>query len=147
GLLRITIPVILSQEPFLDFLSAFLKEHPRIRVELLVTNAFLDLVADNVDLALRSGELQDSSVVARRLGKTVFYVVAAPQYLKTRTVPADPAELRSHECVMFHARNNERDWVLISGRRKVRVHVSGPVSSRDVNSVIAFVHRGHGIGL
>jgi len=48
---------------------------------------------------------------------------------------------------MFNAKNNERDWDLVSGRRKVRVHVSGPVASRDINSASAFVHRGHGIGL
>jgi DNA-binding transcriptional LysR family regulator len=147
GLLRITIPVILSQAPFLDFISAFMKDHARIRIELLVTNVFLDLIADNVDVALRNGELQDSSVVARRLGKIVFYVVAAPQYLQERTLPAEPADLKSHDCVMFNAKNNERDWDLISGRRKVTVRVSGPTSTRDINSASAFVYRGHGIGL
>jgi DNA-binding transcriptional LysR family regulator len=147
GPLRITIPVVLSQEPFLDFISAFLKDHPRIRIELLITNLFVDLIAENFDVAIRSGELQDSSVVARRLGKTVFYVVAAPEYLKGRVLPAEPADLKSHDCVLFNAKNNERDWDLVSGRRKVRVHVSGPVASRDVNSANAFVHRGHGIGL
>jgi DNA-binding transcriptional LysR family regulator len=147
GLLRITIPVVLSQEPFLDFISAFLKDHPRIGIELLITNLFVDLIAENFDVAIRSGELQDSSVVARRLGKTVFYVVAAPEYLKGRALPAEPADLKLHDCVMFNAKNNERDWDLVSGRRKVRVHVSGPVASRDVNSASAFVHRGHGIGL
>jgi len=147
GLLRITIPVILSQEPFLDFISAFLKDHPRIRIELFITNLFVDLIAENCDVAIRSGELQDSSVVARRLGKTVFYVVAAPAYLKGRVLPAEPADLKLHDCVLFNARNNERDWDLVSGRRKVRVHVSGSVASRDVNSASAFVHRGHGIGL
>ena len=147
GLLRITIPVILSQEPFLDFISAFLKDHPRIRIELFITNLFVDLIAENFDVAIRSGELQDSSVVARRLGKTVFYVVAAPAYLKGRVLPAEPADLKLHDCVLFNARNNERDWDLVSGRRKVRVHVSGSVASRDVNSASAFVHRGHGIGL
>jgi DNA-binding transcriptional LysR family regulator len=147
GLLRITIPVILSQEPFLDFISAFLKDHPRIRIELFITNLFVDLIAENFDVAIRSGELQDSSVVARRLGKTVFYVVAAPEYLKGRVLPAEPADLKLHDCVLFNAKNNERDWDLISGRRKVRVHASGSVASRDVNSASAFVHRGHGIGL
>ena len=147
GLLRITIPVILSQEAFLDFISAFLKDHPRIRIELFITNLFVDLIAENFDLAIRSGELQDSSVVARRLGKTVFYVVAAPEYLKGRILPAEPADLKLHDCVLFNAKNNERDWDLVSRRRKVRVHVSGSVASRDVNSASAFVHRGHGIGL
>jgi DNA-binding transcriptional LysR family regulator len=147
GLLRITIPVILSQEPFLDFISAFLKDHPRIRIELFITNLFVDLIAENFDVAIRSGELQDSSVVARRLGKTVFYVVAAPEYMKGRVPPAQPADLKLHDCVLFNAKNNERDWDLVSGRRKIRVHVSGSAASRDVNSASAFVHRGHGIGL
>jgi DNA-binding transcriptional LysR family regulator len=147
GLLRITIPVILSQESFLDFVSAFLKDHPRIQVELLVTNLFLDLIAENVDIALRAGELQDSSVVARRLGKVVYYVVAAPEYLRARALPTEPADLKSHDCVMFNAKNNERDWELVSGRRRVTVHVSGPVAGRDINSASAFVQRGHGVGL
>ena len=147
GLLRITIPFTLSREPFLDFISAFLKSHPRIRVDLFITNRFVDLVAENVDVAIRFAELRDSSIVARRLGKIVFYVVAAAEYLKARTFPAEPADLKAHDCVMLNAKNNECDWELINGRRKVRVHVSGPVSSRDINSITAFVQRGHGIGL
>ena len=147
GLLRITIPFTLSREAFVDFISGFLKDHPRIRVDLYTTNRFVDLVAENVDVAIRIGELPDSSIIARRLGKTVFYVVAAPEYLKARTLPAEPAELKSHDCVLLNAKNNERDWELINGRRKARVHVSGSVSSRDNNSISAFVQRGHGIGL
>jgi DNA-binding transcriptional LysR family regulator len=147
GLLRITLPVILSQEPFFNFLSAFLKDHALIRFELVVTNVVLDLIAENIDIAIRLGELQDSSVVARRLGTSVYYLAAAPEYLEARSRPAEPGDLKSHHCVVFNAKNNERDWELVSGRRKVRVHVSGPVSSRDINSASALVQRGHGIGL
>ena len=125
GLLRITVPVILSQEPFLNFISAFMKGQTGIRVELVVTNLLLDLIAENVDVALRVGELQDSSVVARRLGTIVYCLVAAPDYLKDRSLPAEPADLKAHDCVVFNAKNNER----------------------DINSARAFVHRGHGIGL
>jgi DNA-binding transcriptional LysR family regulator len=147
GLLRITVPVVLSQESLFNFISAFMKDHARVRVELVVTNVLLDLIAENIDVAIRVGELQDSSVVARRLGTNVYYLVAAPEYLKGRTLPAEPTDLKVHECVMFNAKHNERDWDLVSGRRKVKVHVSGPVASRDINSASAFVHRGHGIGL
>ena len=80
--MRISVPVVLGQEPFLEFLSGFLKAHPRIRIDLFITNTFLDLIAENVDVAIRFGELPDSSVVATRLGKTIRYVVAAPEYLK-----------------------------------------------------------------
>jgi DNA-binding transcriptional LysR family regulator len=147
GLLRVSVPVILGQEPFLNFLSGFLKVQPRIRIDLFITNLFLDLVAENIDVAIRFGELEDSSVVATRIGKSIRYVVAAAEYLKGRKLPVEPADLRLHDCVMLNARNNETDWDLVYRRKKARIHVSGSISSRDFNSVSAFVHRGHGIGL
>src|SRR5712671_3814312 len=147
GMLRVSVPVILGQAPFLDFISRFLKEHPRIRIDLFITNLFLDLVAENTDIAIRFGELQDSSVVATRIGRSIRYVVATPEYLKGRELPAEPADLEQHNCVMLNAKNNETDWDLVNGRRKVRVHVTGPISSRDFNSVSSFVYRGHGVGL
>jgi DNA-binding transcriptional LysR family regulator len=147
GTLKISVPVILGQEPFLNFISGFLKEHPRIRIDLFITNLFLDLVADNIDVAIRFGELKDSSVVATKVGRSVRYVVATPEYLKGRKLPAGPDELKLHDCVMLNAKHNETVWDLVSGRSKVRVHVSGPISSRDFNSVNTFVFRGLGVGL
>ena len=147
GMLRMSVPVILGQEPFLNFLSEFLKAQPQIRVDLFITNLFLDLVADNIDVAIRFGELEDSSVVATRVGRSIRYVVATAGYLKGRKLPAEPEDLKSFDCVMLNARNNETDWDLVNGRKKVRVHVSGPISSRDFNSVSTFVYQGHGIGL
>jgi DNA-binding transcriptional LysR family regulator len=147
GVLRISVPVILGQEPFLNFLSAFLRAQPRIRIDLFITNLFLDLVAENIDVAIRFGALEDSSVVATRIGNSVRYVVAAAEYLKGRRSPIEPSDLKLHDCVMLSARNNETDWDLVSGRKKARVRVSGPISSRDFNSVSTFVYRGHGIGL
>jgi DNA-binding transcriptional LysR family regulator len=147
GLLRITVPVVLSHDSFLQFLSGFLQAHPGIRVDLHITNMFLDLLAENIDVAVRFGDLQDSSLVAKRLGQNVRYVVAAPEYLKGRERPGEPSDLERHACVMLAAKNNETYWDLVSGRRKARVHVFGPVSTRDFNTVNTFVLRGHGIGL
>jgi DNA-binding transcriptional LysR family regulator len=147
GMLRMSVPVILGQDPFLEFLSQFQKAQPRIRIDLFITNLFLDLVAENLDVAIRFGELQDSSVVATRLGKSVRYLVATAEYLKGRKPPVEPADLKLHDCVMLNARNNETDWDLVSGRRRARVRVSGSISSRDFNSVSTFVYRSHGIGL
>ena len=147
GMLRISVPVILGREPFLEFISGFLKAHAGIRIDLFITNLFLDLVSENLDVAIRFGELEDSSVVATRIGKSIRYVVATPQYLKGRKLPVEPADLELHDCVMLNARNNETVWDLVNGRKKARIHVSGPMSSRDFNSVSSFVYRGHGIGL
>jgi DNA-binding transcriptional LysR family regulator len=147
GTLKISIPMMLSQSSFMDFLSRFSKAHSAIRIDLYITNLYLNLVADNIDVAIRFGKLRDSSVVASKMGSIIRYVVAAPEYLKGRKLPAEPAELTSHDCVMFNGKNNEAEWDLVSGRRKVRVRVAGPISSRDCQSVSAFVLRGHGIGL
>ena len=147
GMLRMSVPVILGQGPFLDFLSEFQKAHERIRIDLFITNLFLDLVAENLDVAIRFGDLEDSSVVATRVGMSVRYVVATPEYLKGRKPPVEPADLKLHDCVLFNSRNNEIDWDLVNGRRKARIHVSGSISSSDFNSVCTFVFHGHGIGL
>ena len=147
GLLRISAPVILGQEPFYAFLSSFLKTYPGIQVDLFVTNLFLDLIVENIDIAIRFGELPDSSLIAQRIGKSVRYVVAAPDYLRGRLPPSRPEDLRQHQCVLLHARNNESEWHLISGKKSIKLHVSGPVAARDFHAVCAFTYRGHGIGL
>ena len=73
GLLKISVPVTMGQEPFYEFLSAFIKKYPRIRVDLFITNLFVDLIADNIDVAIRFGELRDSTIIAKRIGRSVRY--------------------------------------------------------------------------
>src|SRR6202041_3563011 len=118
GSIKISVPVVLGQDPFLGFISDFLKVYPSIKIDLFITNVFLDLIAENIDVAIRFGELQDSSVVATRIGKSIRYVVAAADYLKGRKLPVEPADLKLHNCVMLNARNNETDWDLVCGRKK-----------------------------
>jgi DNA-binding transcriptional LysR family regulator len=147
GILRISVPVILGDPVFLGFLSDFLRNHPRIRLDLFITNQMLDLVAESIDVALRIGELKSSSIVARKLGTTVRYVVAAPAYLAGRARPREPAELAEHACVLLNAVNNEAEWELVNDRHRARVRVIGAAASRDFQSLSFFVGRGHGIGL
>jgi DNA-binding transcriptional LysR family regulator len=147
GTLKVSVPMILSQPSFMDFIARFSKAHADIRIELYITNVYLNLVAENIDVAIRFGEQRDSSVVASKVGSSIRYVVATPEYLKGRKLPTDPEELTAYDCVMFNAKNNEIDWNLVSGRKKTQVRVSGPVSSRDCHSVSALVLRGLGVGL
>ena len=86
----------------MDFLSRFSKEHPGIRIDLYITNAYLNLVAENIDVAVRFGQLQDSSVVAVKIGKSVRYVVATEEYLKGRKLPTEPEDLKA--CLQYAAR-------------------------------------------
>ncbi len=146
GTLRISGPVLLGQESFYEFMSSFLKDQPRIRADLFLTNTYLDLIAENVDVAIRYGQLRDSSLVAQLLGRSVRYLVASPAYLKSHTTPSRPQDLADHQCVVLNGRNNEAEWHLVSGRRSAKVHVTGPVSARDFHAVSAFTNQGHGIG-
>ncbi|WP_104665603.1 LysR family transcriptional regulator [Ensifer adhaerens] len=146
GLLRITVPVTLGQPPFFDFLSAFLKKYPEIEVDLLVTNMFMDLVAENIDVAVRFGELRDSSLVAQRIGRSTHLLVAAPEYLDRHGVPLRPEDLSGHRCVLVNARKNEADWHLVNGDKAVTLPVTGSVTVHDIQSASAITERGHGIG-
>ena len=94
GLLKVSVPVMLGQEPFYEFLSAFLRKYPGIQVDLFITNLFVDLIADNIDAAIRFGQLPDSTIIAKRIGRSVRYLVASPDYLKGRAAPAKPEDLR-----------------------------------------------------
>ena len=138
GLLNISAPVVLGQQTFYAFLSAFLKSYPRIQADLFITNLFLDLIAENIDVAIRFGELQDSSLIAQRIGKSVRYVVAVPEYLHGRIPPSRPEDLRQHQCVILHGRNNEAEWHLVSGKKSIKFHVSGPVAARDFQAAERF---------
>lgn len=147
GLLRISGPVMLEQESFYAFISSFLKKYPGIHVDLHFTNLFLDLIAENVDVAIRFGDLQDSSLVAQRVGRSVRHLVASPEYVRNHGLPLRPEEISQLPCVLINARNNETEWHLVNGRKSVKVHVTGPVAARDFHIVSAFALRGHGIAL
>jgi DNA-binding transcriptional LysR family regulator len=147
GLLRISVPVVLGQAPFHDFLSGFMKTYPRIKVELFVTNAFLDLIAENIDVAIRFGGLRDSTLVSQQIGTSVRYLVATPSYLAAHAAPEKLEDLSRHDCIILNGRNNEAEWQLMKGRRLAKMHVRGPVAGRDFDTVSAFVYRGHGVGL
>jgi DNA-binding transcriptional LysR family regulator len=147
GVLRVSVPVILGDPAFLTFVSEFLRRYPGIQIDLFITNLFLDLIAENIDVAIRFGALKSSTVVTRKLGDSVRWVMAAPAFLEGRALPREPTDLANHPCVLLNATNQETEWQLASGRSRARVRVAGAISSRDFLSVSFFTQRGHGIGL
>ncbi len=147
GSLRVTVPVALREAPFLEFVSEFLRRYPRIDVDLFITNDYVDYVAQNIDMGIRFGLLEDSSLIARKLGSHVRYLVATPSYLAGRAMPEKPEDLLQHRCVLMNGKYGQARWDLVSGKKQMSLQVSGPVSSHDFHSVAHFTYRGHGIGL
>jgi len=140
GLLRISVPVVFGKGAFHDFLSDFMKTYPLIKVDLFITNVFLDLITENIDVAIRFGELRDSTLVAQRIGKSVRYLVATPSYLVDRAPLEKPEDLIEHECIMLHGRNNEDGiWSKVAGmpRYMCTGHFQAAISRVSARSSIA----------
>ena len=147
GPLHVTAPAALGRGQFIEFISGFSSRHPKVQIELTITNQFVDLVATQVDVAIRFGELTDSGVIAKRLGASRRVLVAAPQYLTKRGRPRSPRDLPAHDCVLFLGKTEGTEWRLQNGARRVRVRVAGPVVSNNFESVNEFAGRGHGVAL
>ena len=147
GTLKISVPVGMGAGRFIDFLQEFMAKYPKLEVELLVTNQFVDLVAEGVDVALRFGELSDSSLVARKLGTDRRMLVAAPSYLKKAKPLVHPQDLREHKCILFKSRSIETHWELTREKSRVRVAVKGAVKANDMLTIREFAVNGAGIAL
>lgn len=147
GTLKISVPRIMGQEPFYKFLSDFQRNYPSIKIDLFITNSYLDLIAENIDVGIRFGGLKDSTLITKRIGTSIRYIVAAPDYLKGQSLPSSPQDLMQHQCVILGGRNNETEWELVNGRKTAKVQVAGSMASRDFQSVSDFTYRGHGISL
>src|ERR1700733_11832226 len=101
GALRLAMPVVFGRLRVIPHLKEFLSRYPDVSVDLVMNDTNADLVEEGIDLAIRSGEVIDTSLIARRIGETRRLVVAAPSYLRGKTLPKHPADLASHDCLTF----------------------------------------------
>jgi DNA-binding transcriptional LysR family regulator len=147
GELHLSAPQALARGEFMEFISEFLSRHPKVGINLEITNQFADLVGTSVDLAIRFGELADSTVVARKLGVSHRVLVASPAYLKRKGTPREVREVEKHDCVLFSSKKGEAIWTLQNGRNRVRLNVSGPVAANNFETVNELAVRGHGLAL
>ena len=110
GVVRITADPTFG-EAFLPSLCAeYLGLHPQVKLEVVLTPRHVDLVDEGFDLAFRVGHLQDSSLVARRLGSARMLYCAAPSYLKARGRPTTPSQLPEHDCIELSPRRQGVRW-------------------------------------
>ena len=128
-------------------LGAFVRQHPRIHVDVITTARGAELVGGQVDIAIVSGQLQDSELIVRRLGVSVHRLYAATSYLERRGVPRTVAELARHDAVLYRGNAGRGTWELVGPRGPERVEVQGPLSGDSVQFVFEAVVGGHGIGL
>jgi DNA-binding transcriptional LysR family regulator len=149
GWLRFTAPYALGSDAIAPLLPEFMARYPDVRVEMLLSNKPIDLVATNMDLALRVGVLPDSSLAARQFAIISTQVYASPEYLERHGEPLQPGDLEHHRAVAFsqYRRGNRFVWTLSDGTDAVDVAVNPVFVVNDPTSVNVALLAGVGIGL
>ena len=145
GTLKVTASVMFGQLYLAPLLPELLDTFPELSVEMSLTNRFVDLVEEGIDLAIRIGSLADSRLVARRLCTNRRVLVAAPGYLKRHGKPKTVDELARHQCVLFTAFARPSEWKLIGPDGPVTVSVSGRVATNNVETLTTAAKQGLGI--
>jgi DNA-binding transcriptional LysR family regulator len=147
GRLRLATPVAFGRLHVVPRLELFLAANPEVEVELVMSDDFVDLVGDGVDLAVRIGEIVDHGLVARRIGTTRRVTVASRYYLEGRGEPAHPAELSAHDCIVYTRLATRNEWPFVGPDGDIVVRVHGRYRADNSEGVREGVLGGLGIGL
>ena len=135
GLLRVSLSAGFGRMQIVPLIPAFHARYPDVQVETLVSDRFVDLVEDGVDLAIRIGELADSALVARKIAVTQRVTVASPAYLDAHGSPAGPHDLDRHACIGFGFQRQVRPWSFRVGEDRVEHWPKGILRTNDAEHV------------
>lgn len=145
GLLRVALSAGFGRMVVMPLLPAFHARYPDIVTDLIVSDRFVDLVEDGIDVAIRLGELDDSAAIARRLGTSARVTVGAAAYLDQAGAPATPDDLDRHARIAFTFQRRPRDWVFLAPGGPVRHTPAGAVRANDAENIRAAVLAGLGL--
>jgi len=130
----------------MEWVAGFLAEHPKVRVDFILSDDRTDLIADGIDIAFRSGELKDSSLIARRLNAAPLKLVASPAYVARRGMPHSLDALADHDCITS-GKPGRILWPIGGKSGSGGVTVSGRFGSSTAKSQVAAAMAGLGICL
>ncbi len=147
GKLIVTAPATFGEMYLASAIVEFQELHPAITIDLRLTDRFVSLVDEGVDIAIRISELEDSTLIARRLAPTRLVMCAAPSYLEKHGVPAEPEDLTAHSCIIDTNFRNGPLWPCsVDGQQKY-VKVKGRISVNSAAATRMMLLKGAGIGL
>jgi len=151
GALRIAVPSTYSRLCLAPHLAAFLAEHPRVFLDVVVSDQFVDLAVERIDVAVRIGLAErDANLIVRKLADNPRHVVASHEYLQRRGTPATPADLAGHECLRFAYGGGYRSrqvWSFERDGEQQRVEVRGHLLSNNLDVLLEAALAGSGIAL
>ncbi len=135
GIIRVTVPPTFARLHMVSKLPAFFAAYPDMAVEMAASESPATIVEDGFDLAIHSGDLPDSTLVARRFAQTTTVLVATPQYLTRYGAPQSPDDLNHFRSVVFVERGSVQPWSFGSGRDAKRVIPTGVFRTSDIEQM------------
>jgi len=146
GPLCVTAPVLFGEQHVAALVAQFALQYPGVDLRLLLLDRFVNLVDEGVDVAIRIGELEDSSLIAQRLGAVRHCVVASPAWLRRHGTPTHPDALRTLECISY-TDEAHGDWLFQDGGRRLRVPARGRLRFNHPGAALQACLAGAGVGL
>lgn len=125
GLLRISMPVVFGSLHVAPAMGAFMRRCPDIEFDFRLSDGFVNLVEDRIDIAIRIGKLDTSSLIARKLAPNRRLICASPDYLGEHGVPKHPDDLKQHKCLCFAFSDGDRTWRFEKGGESLSRKVKG----------------------
>jgi len=147
GLLRVTAPNDIGSAFLSDEVVRFADRYPLLSVELTLTNRKVNLVSEGLDVAVRAGKLESSSLVARKIGSLEIDLYASPGYAERARLPETLGDLSRHKIVAFGARDGKIRWQLSGARGQETIDLPCRIAGDDFGFVRASLVAGGGIGL
>jgi DNA-binding transcriptional LysR family regulator len=146
GLLRIAAPVTFGVRHLATAVSDYMMRYPEVTIEVAVSDRFVNLIEEGIDLAIRVGELQESSLIARRLTEAQLVVCASPSYLARVGRPEMPSDLTRHACLIYTETVTPSTWRFEGPDGKGEtIYVNGPISSSSAEFIHRLALAGHGV--
>jgi DNA-binding transcriptional LysR family regulator len=148
GTLRLPAPPSISDTLLTPLVTAFQASYPNVRIQILVTDRFVDHIAEGIDLVFRLGALKDSSLVAKRVLTYRHQLVASPSYLKGSKLPKEPQDLLEHRLLSFSHWKPDSSWTFVhqNGKDKETVAFQPFLTMNDYAGLAPALVAGGGIG-
>lgn len=146
GTLRITAPEDYGKYILVPLIDEFIKKHPKVNIEVILSGAYLDLVKESIDVAFRIGKLKDAAMKSKRISSIASIPVASPGFLEKFPAITKPEQLSQVPCLSFRM-GNRNQWQLFREKQTVKIKVQGPIMANSPEFVYHCALLGRGVGL
>lgn len=148
GLVRINAPVFFGQRHIAPWLATLSQQYPKLSIELMLTDEYIDPLREGTDILFRIGNLTDSSLHARIFGTQRYHLAASPQYIEKYGLPSTPSQLTQHRCLVYKGFEGANRWLLrLPDEEWVHYPVTPVLTSNDANGLLTAALNGMGIVL